>query len=80
MTSPMTTSAMASRDSGCQVGSGATLKSTLTSPDSAARSSRMRPSRVRSRSTVPRRTGNGVADGCVLARSWISMSTSTAWR
>ena len=44
MTSPMATSAMASRDSGCQVGSGATSKSTRTSPDSAARSSRMRPS------------------------------------
>ena len=68
MTSPMTTSATERRDSGCQVGSARPRNRPSTSPDSAARSSRIRPSRVRRRSTAARRTGSGLADGWVLAR------------
>ena len=49
---PSTTSAIETRDNGCQVGSGWTSNWTATSPESAALSSRIRPSRVRSRSTV----------------------------
>ena len=49
-----------SRDSGRQVGSGATSNVTSTSPDRAALSSRIRPSSVRSRSTPARRTGSGL--------------------
>ena len=56
---PMTTSATDSRDSGRQVGSGATSKLTSISPASAAFSSRIRPSSARSRSTEARMTGSG---------------------
>ena len=45
---------------------GATSNLTSTSPDSAARSSRIRPSRVRSRSTDGARTGSGFGDGWVV--------------
>ena len=47
------------------VGSGATSNLTLTSPASAARSSRARTSSARRRSTPARRTGSGLADGWV---------------
>ncbi len=63
----MTTSATDTRDSGRQVGSGATSNSTSTSPDSAARSSRIRPSSdaqaldrgAHDRQRVGRRMGRG---------------------
>jgi hypothetical protein len=60
---PMTTSATETAERGRHVGSGATSNWTATSPESAARSSRIRPSSVRSRSTGGRRIGSGFGDG-----------------
>ncbi len=80
MSRPMTTSATETLDSGRQVGSGATSNWTLTSSDSSARSSRIRPSSTRRRSTAMRMTGSGFGDGCAEASAWSSAATSTACR
>ena len=59
----MTTSATETRDSGRQVGSGATSNWTVDLARQRARSSRIRPSSARSRSTAARTTGSGFGDG-----------------
>ena len=69
------------RETGRQVvGSGATSNLTLTSPASAARSSRARTSSARRRSTPARRTGRGSPTDGWSPAGRARRSTSTAWR
>ena len=67
--SPTTTAMAPHRESGCHVGSGATSNRTSTSPDRAARSSRILMSRARRRSTDWRRTDSGMRRWMGLAQA-----------
>ena len=69
---PMMTSGMDQRESGCQRGSGATSNWTSTSSDRIARSSRRRLSPTRRRSTTWRRTGRAFGEG------WLEASAATS--
>ena len=69
----MTTSATEHRDSGRQVGSGATSKLTVDLTGERRPELADRLSRARRRSTVARMTGSGLGDGWAAASAWSSV-------